>query len=459
MSTRNNTPHDPINDPTRGGGSMVGGEIRRERAVVLSVDANRHAYRVITAAGRTFTVGRIKTHPGDNALLEPHTPVRIDFSLGEPYIDGVLPTEVPLTNEVAETITGTSGYGAEDSVMNRNLGATFRGPGEANDLLPGDQVMRSPDNASVGALHGKVAQMFGSAMAQVRAFGTTDAVEIMAGLLRVVTWMGESKYVNEDGKTSFVWRGGSDQLSETGADEERYTIRLDVGHRGDVFKFEITTPDGQPVFRFHVDPRGRLSILAADGVHNISGQGSASRIGDNVHGNREVVTEGQKSERVGSDLKETFQGNHQTLVSGNRTEVDMNDHSLRVNHQLNVSVGSDSVCNVGGKRTETIVGDDEHNVRADYNRFVTGNVTAVCANYNLYTAHAKFGRNATSHAVKHEELERAMTALIADYNAFKLLVKTHGHVPSASSPSPQLLAVSGHSFNMTSAKSTIVTLE
>lgn len=437
---------------------MVAGESRRERAVILTVDANRHAYRVLTASGTSMTVGRLKTHPGDNALLEVHTPVRIDYSLGEPIIDGILPVEVPLTNEARSTITGTSGHGAEDSVLNRNLGATFRGPGEALDVIPGDQSIRSPDGATIGALHGKVAQMYGSPMAQVRAFGTTDTLELIGGVMRFVTWMGEAKYINEGGKTSYVWRGGSDQLTQTGADEERYTIRLDVGERGNLFKFEITTPDNQPLFRFHVDPHGRLTIMSADGVHHLSGRGTSSRHADQVHGAREVVTEGAKTERVAADTTETFEGNHQTTVSGNRDTIDMNNRSMRVNQQFSVSVGGREAHNVGADRLTTINGNDTRQVQGDDETGVVGSSTNIADRYNIYAAHMKVGRNATSAAVKYEELEATLRSLVNDFNQFKLMVKTHSH-PSNGIPAPTLSALIGFILNLTRAKSTILKIE
>lgn len=468
------SPLDPQADPSRGNTLGAPNGLGRERAVVLTVDAERHAYRVVTASGRTFTVGRLRTHPGDTALLAPHTPVRIDYSLGEPYIDAILPAEVPLRGETNSGATGTSGHGGADAVLSRNLGASFRAPGEPSDLIPGDQAVRSPDGAQVAALHGKVAKIFGSPMAQMRVFGTTDAAEIIAGVLRVITWMGESRYVNEEGKTSFVWRGGSDQLTETGPDEERYTLRLDVGHRGDLFKFEVTTPDGQPVFRLHVDPHGKVTVLAADGLNSIVGREPGSRFVDQVHGSRETVTEGGVTERVSGDHAATYQGNHEVTVSGRHAEIALHDRSVRVNRGLNVGVGADEVRNVGGDRTTTVVGDEALHVRGDLDvdatnidATATGTAKTTAPTVHLSSPSVKLGRAPVSHAVRFEQMQAAIQALNADISAMKVQLRLHTHpvvltpVPLAQ-PSPTLAAsptLSAFPLNLGAARSTTVTLE
>lgn len=435
------------------------------------MDASRHAYRVVTASGRTFTVGRLRTHPGDNALLPVHTPVRIDYSLGEPYIDAILPAEVPLDGETNSNATGAAGHGGSDAVLNRNLGASFRAPGEPSDLVPGDQSIRSPDGASVSALHGKVAAMVGSPMAQMRVFGTTDTAEIIAGMLRVITWMGESRYVNEEGKTSFVWRGGSDQLTESGPDEERYTLRLDVGHRGDLFRFEVTTPDGQPVFRLHVDPRGKVSILAADGLTSIVGRETASRFVDQVQGSRETVTEGTASARVAGDATHTYQGTHTTTTSGLNSEIDLHDRAQRVNRNLNVSIGADEVRNVGGDRTQTVVGDDTFHVRGNFTLdainiefTATRGCKVTSPTAHLNSPAVKVGRNPVSHGVKFEQMQTALNALNADVTGLKQLLRAHVH-PVVLTPTPQALispmltGLQSFVLNLGPAMSVVMTLE
>ena len=68
--------------------------------------------------------------------------------------------------------------------------------------------------------------------------------------------MGITQVTNEEGRTNMSFRGGSDQSTETGSDEEKWGIRFDLGAKGDVFNFELTTPLGQVLFRIHVDADG-----------------------------------------------------------------------------------------------------------------------------------------------------------------------------------------------------------
>jgi hypothetical protein len=238
-SGRLNTQPDPLipqgmADP-RGAGPLAGatgaGTPHVERGTILSCDARGQVYRVALNSGRTMQMGRIRSHPGDMTLLPPRTIVVVTWALGLPYIMGVLPPEVAsVDSETPQSITDVTGHGGDDPVLQRNLGANSRAPDEPRDILPGDFVGTSPDGASVSALHGKVAQLRGGALAKVQAFGDSDLVQIVTGLYRMISWMGESRILNEDGKTSFVWRGGTDQITQTGADEENYTIRLDVAH-------------------------------------------------------------------------------------------------------------------------------------------------------------------------------------------------------------------------------------
>ena len=96
-------------------------------------------------------------------------------------------------------------------------------------------------------------------------------------------------------------------------------------------------------------------------------------------------------------------------------------------------------------------------MRADYDVNVTGTTTVSCPQVVVDSRSIKHGRNARSHGVKYEELKTALDALVADYNAFKLLMKTHFHPGGATSLS--LVTLSSHNMTLTPAKSNIFTLE
>jgi len=407
-----------------GGGPFQANPQMRERGVILLVDADRHAYRVATHSGRVLDgIGRIKSHPGDTTLLSIGTVVRIDFSLGFPYIDGILPEEVPTPpTETTSNVTDTSGHGGEDPVLQHNMTSTFRGVGEPRDLLPGDQVSRGPDGALVGALHGKVALLKASPLAQVRALGNDDIVEIIAGNLRIITWMGELKVLNQDGKTSLMLRGGTDQLTETGADEERYPLRLDVGARGDMVHFVLATPDGSPLCDIKIDPQGKVSLLAAGGIDLISGNAPSATTAFRIHGNEERTIEGTLTERVSRDVTEQYSGSRETSVSGNDAT-----HILQ---------------------SKTVFTGDAWLAKA------TGTAQLEGSTVKIKSRDIEIGFFPISHATKYEELNTVITNLQQQLNSFQLQVKTHIHpagTPSTA-PSPQLISVQPFSVNLTPAK-------
>ena len=329
-----------------------------ERGTVIAIDAQRQTHRVRTNSGRTMVMSRLRTHPGDVIVLPVGTPVVVSFALGLPYIIGVLPPESAATNEeLPTTITDVDGHGGNDPLLNRNLGASSRGANEPRDVVPGDFVGVGPDGASVAALHGKVAQIKGSALAKVQAFGDTDLVQIVAGIMRVLTWMGESRVINEDGKTSFIWRGGTDQLTQTGHDEERYTIKLNVGHTGNMINLEVCNRDQQALFRFHVDPAGKLEIFAAGGIEQHGGTTDNQVHPSHVTGSVEEVITGGTDQTVSGDVALTHEGNHRHSVSGAANELVGQDKSVQVGRNLITKVSGDATELVVGDRTTSTGGD------------------------------------------------------------------------------------------------------
>lgn len=445
----------------------------RERGVVVAADARRDAYQVRTNSGRVLTVGRGRSSLGDHDRLPVGTPVRVDHGLGAPYIDLILPPETadaPRDNPVS--VTDTAGHGGEDPVLDRNMRVGGRAAGEPTDVLPGDFVRTSPDGAAVGALHGKVALLKGSPLAQVRAYGETDTLELVAGLLRLVTWMGEARVVNDDGRVSFQFRGGSDQTTETGPDEERYTIHFDLGHTGDVLDFRITTPQGQTLFRVHVDAEGRLSTYARGGVAQ---EGGGTRAPVRVAGDHEVEVGGTQTTRVGGSRREEVQASRTSEVSQDDARVCGQDAVDRIGRDRDASVGGRDSLRVEGD-AETRVTRGAYRVRADAGdvelaaqggamRLRTGardiDVTPG-ARLRVRTAReggVELGTDPDTEAVRHRELAAALNALRDDYVRFKAAVISHVH--AGSSPSPQLLppaVAPGFAWDLGAARSRVVRL-
>ena len=457
-SQRGNNTADPLlpsnmADPRGPGPLTKGNGGHLERGTVISVDAGNHVYYVALNSGRAMHMSRIRSHPGDMVLLPIRTQVIVTWALGLPYIMGVLPSEVAAdTTETPQAITDVPGHGGQDPVLQRNMGAVARAPTEPNDILPGDVNGMSPDGAAVSALHGKVAQLRGGPMAKVQTFGETDRVKIVTGIFDFISWMGEAKIINNGGKTSYVWRGGTDQITQTGPDEEKYTIWLDVGHTGDVILLQVKNRQKQVVFRFHVSASGACEIFAAGGM-NQHGGGAASDVNPTrIHGSRETEVAGASVERVSGNSTHTCEGTHRRNISGDDNRNIGGGQSIYVtsDHQLQVSGNSDET--IAGTKTVTGIEGITHEVLADGTYAVNtqaGNVTFTPATGKFQVATAvpdavELGVNPTSHVAKFEELQSIMVGFKQQLDRMFQMVRAHTHPLAISmgvaSPSADLVA-------------------
>lgn len=300
----------PIDDPTsthdesRRGGAGPGrdpGAIA-ELATVIDVIADRYTYRVKSESGRALPeLRRKRTHPADVSLLPIGTTVIVRYDLSVPYIDGVL--DLPMSNATDPGIgvTGTTGFGGQGVSASTKLGgANARAPNEPTDLIPGDSVLAHASGSRVGALEGGLAVLVGSMLAQIRAHGLGDLIEIISRNYRHVTDFGVFEVKNVGGKVGLSFRGGTDQLTEAGRGEEHWTVRFDIGAEADLLDFRLTTPSGENLFHLHIDGDGRCNVYAADGFVTRRGSSSVEPAVEEVAGSMRT--------RVGGDDTRSVEG-------------------------------------------------------------------------------------------------------------------------------------------------------
>jgi hypothetical protein len=412
---------------------------------------------------------RLRSHPGDMVMLDNGTFVVVTFALGAPYIMGVLPPESLSTyDENPTAITDADGYGGSDPVLNQSTGFSSRGTNEPQDLSPGDQAVASRDGASVAVLQGKVAQLRGSPLAQVQTFGDNDHVQVVGGTMRTITWMGESQVENNEGKTSFIWRGGTDQLTQTGQDEERYTLKLDAGYTGNMLNFEVCNRDGQTMFKFHVNPQGQLELFAAGGLNQYYGSSVSQVHPVNINGSVEERITGDVTRTIEGDVVETHNGSRTERVSSNHAQTVGQDSLLTVNRNRRSSVGANDYEVVAGKKTITTLEGYEARVVQPGSvhavKTTGGNATVdtlggshvvttlggaiqLLAGMGLLNVSAgtvtlastgtfsisaspgqiSIGEGAASGATKWEALNVAIQAMAAQINAMRVLLASHTH--------------------------------
>lgn len=444
-----------------------------ELGQVVSADPVRMSYTVRTMRGRPLQgVPRIRYSPDDLTILPRGTSVVIRYDLGLPVIDGVL--DLPAAEPESGGIPAT-GVDSQGSASSDPLTGSYRGPGEPSDLLPGDTLLANKSGARAGVLEGGVALLRGSGMAQVRAHVLNDLVEIISRNYRHVTDMGISEVKNADGRVNWSYRGASDQTNEAAGSEENWTIRWDLGSIGDLLNFELTTPQGQTLFRLHVDSNGRAEIFGLDGVviqsgsrnnePHISEHGGDSV--DTVHGARTVST--------GSDVTETTQGSHSMTVDGTHTQMAGVDWAVSAVRDVGVSAGRNMNVVATGEKTgttalnvsslggnyETTVGQPSYPSANYLVRTFKGNMTfrsSLGGNFLVESALGELhsttrrailetmapdsvilGGNAlVAHVAKFEQLEILLRAMMT---AFDSHIHTLGGAPTSSPTVPMTLTL------------------
>jgi hypothetical protein len=318
-----------------------------EFGTVIVFDSNTFAATVRTERGRVLTgVPCLRSNPGEIAPLPTGTEVAISYEFGQPIIVGCISLPSTKNEEVPSfSVTDATGFGGQGENQSTFSEGNYRRPGEPTDLIPGDWAAVGPDGNGFARLGGGTSIMKSGPMSQIRTHRINDLVEIFSRTFRHVTDMGEIKVTNEGGKINWSFRGGVTQRTEAGPDEEKWSIRADLGATGDVLNFELTTPGGQTLFKFHVDASGHCEIFGINGVNIASGNrynGSHSEEhnGDsskNVGGNQIAAVAGTATHTYGNSLKETIGGNLETTAGNDIRMAAMRDIAVAAGRSLRVN--------------------------------------------------------------------------------------------------------------------------
>jgi hypothetical protein len=313
---------------------------RGSKGVVTEIFPATHTYTVQPELGNPLRgCQRIAQSPGDKRMLPIGTQVVVTHEYGPPMIAGVLNFTVSVASDDAPTsLTGVAGTGADDPLSATDANANFRPNGTPRDLDANDWAEVSPAGNAMAVMDGGVNLMKSSDFAQIRTHLINDLVEILSHKFRHVTSMGFSEVKNDGGRASYVFRGGTDQLSEAGADQENWTIRLDMGGEGDLFKFELTQPDGTSIFRIHVTPDGKADLYAAKGFNWKEGeQGTKKSLKD-----EQTEVKGSVTRTIGGAETRKVRGARKTTVSSNDTKNVGNDATESVVRHFTKSVGGNA---------------------------------------------------------------------------------------------------------------------
>lgn len=319
-------PNSPLNDTRHG---TIGDQhIRGEHATVINYQADTYTATLRTSRGRVLTnVPRMRSNPGDIVALEQGTEVLLNYDYGFPFILGVLASPTGIPSDVARhSVTDVEGFGGQGlNKKTSDSGGNYRLASEPDDIMPGDRVVMGTEGNHLGILTGGVNVLKSSALSQIRTHLINDLVEIFSRNYRHITDMGEFTIQNNDGRINMRFRGGSDQRTEAGPDEEKWTIKFDLGSEGDLFNLELSTPTGQTLFKFHVNSDGQCEIYGVNGVSINSGAANGGTSSEESTGNKRHKISGNVTTEIGGDSVATIEGNATTTVLNDQVTSAGND--------------------------------------------------------------------------------------------------------------------------------------
>lgn len=352
-----NRPIDPL-APTRHQSNMGAGALNRNPRNPLSIGevvachANTHVMTVRLENGQIIEAPILRKGPRDFELLDVGTTVVISWDLPlTPIILGVIDLVGQELSPLGDTeITGTDNTGSNDPLQPVNSTANYRPADCPPDLGEGDWAKTGDRNQTVSLLKGGIAQI-GSPTAQVRSFGMSGLLQFIGQRMQSVSDFGTWKILNNEGKTSFVLRAGSNQTTETGFGEEHWTIKIDLGAEGDVFVFETTDTSGSTNFRFHVDSQGEVEFFGNDGITTAAGNDSSL----DVNGNYRTRITGSNVNKI--------EGDRTQIVGGSSTDTISIDKVTNVGNDIATIVNRNSDYYTGGNLKQIISGGSSDNAK------------------------------------------------------------------------------------------------
>ncbi len=331
----------------------------------MAFSASHNAYTVVTrgapgnpnqsGGGALNGVPRKVDNPGLVSPLPVGTTVVIDWDLGFPIIDGVLPVNMTQSKveggvSASANVGGATSVAVPDDNTEQEHSAYYRQPGSPKDAIPGDQLLITPDGNRVGALRGGYNVMDGGpgTKAKIETFGDRDLVRMTTEDYEMFTAFGILNIVNAEGRCGLTFRAGADQLSESGGDDEQWTFKVDIGDTGDYFTMEVCTPDGATQAKAQMSANGRVTLLATDGLDLVDGgktmshQEYAADLMVRVLGSIKKIVEGSITETFKSSRKTTVSENDQKTVGHNEATSINNHHIMNVggNQQVQISGGA-----------------------------------------------------------------------------------------------------------------------
>jgi len=151
----------------------------------------------------------------------------------------------------------------------KNKGYTRRSGMNHTGLLPGDSVKIGRLGNIMGILDGGINIFRAHDAAQILAFAREQMVKIVASQYKLFTDFGKVEHITDERGATLSVRGAGGAASE--ASKEAWTIRGDLGARGDLVNLRVTTDTGFDLARVWVGRLGNVYTKTKDHVSDVLG--------------------------------------------------------------------------------------------------------------------------------------------------------------------------------------------
>lgn len=327
---------------------------------------------------------------------DPSVPVIIDFSLGTPCIVGSLPKGnkgVATSTAPVFTTISTGSVDTNSAGTDSTMAMTPKG------MIPGDAALVSTDGNYVAALRGKISKLYGAERAQIMALGYHELVRVVTENYENFNSFGELSVTNKNGRSNVSFKGGPDQVSQSGGGQKNWTFHIDIGDVGNMFDMKVTTAENKTMAQAKFSSDGHIEFYGSKGVTTIAGGNGLNITGGN-HSNK---YEGELTVFVARNFYDTCEGSVSRLVSGSIDDSVGVDSILQVNRDRIVGVGGNykQIITGGSPATAkpTNVAFDQSIVNGSANihvgSTVSGSVPTALPGYNIfvYNGMALIGEN------------------------------------------------------------------
>ncbi|RLI85479.1 MAG: hypothetical protein DRP01_06130 [Archaeoglobales archaeon] len=344
------------------GGQPVSGQMYTQSgsvfALIDSYDDATKSYTVVTegskknpanGGGQKITgVARKTLSPGDNASLPPNTNVIVNFDLGIPIIDGLIPASarrdvVEGAPDIAPRVAGLEPEGTGASFGSPS--GYYRNPSDPIGLFAGDWCQATEDGNFLAVLRGKLTKLFGGAQAQIMASGLHNLIRTVCENCDHFSSIGELRIANVNGRANLSFRAAADQMQEAGGDLENWTFHLDIGDAGKLFNMRVTSADGRvEQAQFKITPDGEVRFFGKTGFVFQTG----GRWSETIGGDRVSRIDGANVKYVGRYDSTSIDGDRGASIAGSESKMVGVDETTTVNRDKMTSVGGQLSVTVSG---------------------------------------------------------------------------------------------------------------